>query len=194
MKRTLIAAASLLAILAATEAQAKGGHHRHAAGPVVHALSGTATYYGGSDGLCGHHVSSGGVLNCKKLVAAHRTLPFGTILNVKNPKTGRNVTVEVIDRGPFTGAFIDLSPEAAKQLGGLSTHYGLVAEVVSMGNGTVSAENATRGTTSVAKAKTQGPLQLASFMNFGGTDDVMRPASMFGATQASIVKQPKRRR
>lgn len=50
--------------------------------------------------------------------AAHRTLPMGTILSVRNPKNGKTVRVTVTDRGPFvSGRDIDLSYGAAKELG-----------------------------------------------------------------------------
>src|SRR5436190_22406139 len=80
-------------------------------GAEAHRLSGTATYYGGSDGLCGRRTASGGILNCGAMTAAHRTLPFGTVLSVQSG--GRSIQVTVTDRGPSTGAFLDLSPAAA---------------------------------------------------------------------------------
>lgn len=53
-----------------------------------------------------------------KYTAAHRYLPFGSILLVKNLKNGRTVKVRVNDRGPFVrGRVIDLSYAAAKKLG-----------------------------------------------------------------------------
>lgn len=53
-----------------------------------------------------------------KMTCAHRTLPFGTILNVRDIKTGRSVQVRVTDRGPFgRGRIVDLSLAAARELG-----------------------------------------------------------------------------
>ena len=53
-----------------------------------------------------------------RLVAAHRTLPFGTRVRVTNLSNDRSVIVRVIDRGPFIrGRIIDLSRAAAAQLG-----------------------------------------------------------------------------
>ena len=50
--------------------------------------------------------------------AAHKTLPFGTRVLVKNQKTGRSVTVRINDRGPFVkGRIIDLSTGAQRALG-----------------------------------------------------------------------------
>src|SRR5881394_1540556 len=62
----------------------------------AHRLSGTVTYYGGSDRLCGRRTASGAVLNCGAMTAAHRTLPFGTVLTVQSG--GRSIQVTVTDR------------------------------------------------------------------------------------------------
>jgi len=52
------------------------------------------------------------------LTAAHRTLPFGTMVRVTNRRNGRTVIVRINDRGPFTrGRVIDLTPAAANRLG-----------------------------------------------------------------------------
>ena len=50
----------------------------------AHRLSGTATYYGGTDRLCGRRTASGATFNCAGMTAAHRTLPFGTVLTVQS--------------------------------------------------------------------------------------------------------------
>ena len=50
--------------------------------------------------------------------AAHRTLPFGTLVQVDNQKSGRSTVVRITDRGPFiSGRIIDLSQIAARALG-----------------------------------------------------------------------------
>ena len=52
-----------------------------------------------------------------KLTAAHRTLPFGTMVRVTNLRNGRSVVVRINDRGPYTkGRIIDLTPAAAAEL------------------------------------------------------------------------------
>lgn len=52
------------------------------------------------------------------LTAAHRTLPFGTLVQVTNVRTGKSVVVRINDRGPFRkGRVIDVSYAAAKKLG-----------------------------------------------------------------------------
>ena len=50
--------------------------------------------------------------------AAHRTLPFGTMVRVTHRQSNRSVTVRIVDRGPFIkGRVIDLTPAAARVLG-----------------------------------------------------------------------------
>ena len=52
------------------------------------------------------------------LIAAHKTLPFGTRVKVLNLDNGRSATVRIVDRGPFIrGRIIDVSPAAASALG-----------------------------------------------------------------------------
>ncbi len=84
-------------------------------GPVT-VTTGTASWYG--PGFDGKTTASGEKFNQNNLTAAHRTLPFGTIVRVKCLKNGRTVDVRINDRGPFTqGRIIDLSKAAAAQIG-----------------------------------------------------------------------------
>ena len=77
-----------------------------------------ASHYGEGDGLEGKKTASGEVFDPNALTAAHKTLPFGTKLEVKNPENGRSVTVRVNDRGPYTkGRQLDLSTTAAERIG-----------------------------------------------------------------------------
>ena len=77
---------------------------------------GVASWYGSK--LNGHLTASGEVLDRQRLTAAHRTFPFGTVLEVTNRKNGRKVLVRVNDRGPLRKSrIIDLSPAAAAVLG-----------------------------------------------------------------------------
>jgi rare lipoprotein A len=74
-----------------------------------------ASIYGGRDGLCGHRTANGEHLNCAAMTAAHRTLPFGTLVTVCHSGC---VTVRINDRGPWVrGRQIDLSPAAARAIG-----------------------------------------------------------------------------
>jgi rare lipoprotein A len=77
---------------------------------------GYASYY--ADRLHGRRTASGERYHVRKLTAAHRTLPFGTLVRVRVLKTDASVKVRINDRGPFVkGRIIDLSWLAAKKLG-----------------------------------------------------------------------------
>lgn len=69
----------------------------------------------------GRTSASGETFDERRLVAAHRTLPFGSIVRVTNANNGRSVTVRIIDRGPYgknyrEGTIIDVSRAAATRL------------------------------------------------------------------------------
>ena len=76
------------------------------------AQSGIASVYSGGRTASGERMSSGA------LTAAHRTLPFGTMVRVTNRSSGRSVVVRINDRGPFVrGRISDVTPAAARALG-----------------------------------------------------------------------------
>jgi rare lipoprotein A len=69
------------------------------------------SYHGGK-------TASGETSRPAGLTAAHRTLPFGTMVRVTNKRNGHSVVVRINDRGPFgRGRVIDVTPAAAGQLG-----------------------------------------------------------------------------
>jgi len=77
---------------------------------------GIASIY--SNKFKGKKTASGEIYSPKKLTAAHRSLPLGTLVRVINIKNGRKVIVKINDRGPYEkGRMIDLSYEAARRLG-----------------------------------------------------------------------------
>ena len=81
---------------------------------------GIASWYG--PGFYGHKTASGEKFTAKGLTAAHKTLPFGTMLRVTNIDNGRSVVVRVNDRGPFVrNRIIDLSKSAAEKIGMMGT-------------------------------------------------------------------------
>jgi rare lipoprotein A len=81
---------------------------------------GTASFYG--PGFHGRRTASGETFDMNAMTCAHRTLPFGTVMDVENLDNGRSVTVRVNDRGPYvSGRIVDLSRAAAEQLGMIST-------------------------------------------------------------------------
>lgn len=78
---------------------------------------GEASYY--SDSLAGRSTASGEPYDPTRFTAAHRKLPFGTVLRVVRVDDGRSVYVKVNDRGPFgkRNRILDLSRSAAETLG-----------------------------------------------------------------------------
>ena len=77
--------------------------------------TGLASFY--ADKFEGRLTANGEKYKHSKMTAAHKTLPFGTILKVKNIDNGKVVEVRVNDRGPFVeGRIIDLSKSAAEKL------------------------------------------------------------------------------
>jgi len=96
--RSFLAACSLVCVFAGTAC----------------AESGIASVYGYE----GEKTASGEHANPRGLTAAHRTLPFGTLVKVTNVRNGKVVFVRINDRGPFKqGRIIDLTPAAAQRLG-----------------------------------------------------------------------------
>lgn len=76
---------------------------------------GIASWYGNE--YHGRITASGEVFNQEAMTAAHRTFPFGTVVQVTNLKNHRTVVVRINDRGPFVrGRVIDLSRGAAREL------------------------------------------------------------------------------
>lgn len=87
--------------------------------------SGIASYYAAK--FQGRRTASGEAFDNGALTAAHRSLPFGTMVRVTNPRTGEWVIVRINDRGPFTkGRTIDLSRAAAEQIGIVRAGHGTV--------------------------------------------------------------------
>jgi rare lipoprotein A len=84
--------------------------------PIGQSFTGKSSFYGQE--FIGRKTSNGEILRADSFTCAHRTLPFGTMLEVENPKTGKWVVVRVNDRGPFSrNRIIDLSLAAAKKIG-----------------------------------------------------------------------------
>lgn len=108
---------------------AAGGHRAHASPPVSFdprpyysmraqaVLHGEASYY--ADSLAGNPTATGEVYDPRYFTAAHRSLPFGTIVRVTRVGTRDWVLVRVNDRGPFASdsRILDLSKAAARRLG-----------------------------------------------------------------------------
>ena len=88
--------------------------------PGIYVEQGTASWYGIP--FHGRRAANGEIFDMNTLVAAHRILPFGSILRVTNLNNGRNVEVRIIDRGPFVGdRILDLARAAAMSLDMIGT-------------------------------------------------------------------------
>lgn len=110
----------------APESVVRVRHTEASASPAHGGASGLASYYSE-----GRKTASGERFDPSELTAAHRSLPFGTRLQVTNVKTGRSVVVRVNDRGPFVqGRVVDVSYSAAQALGMVNT--GVAAVKVSV--------------------------------------------------------------
>lgn len=83
-------------------------------------ITGVASYY--ADKFHGRKTANGEIFNMHDLTAAHKTLPFNTVVKVTNLKNNKSVKVRINDRGPFVkNRVIDLSLAAAKELDMLGT-------------------------------------------------------------------------
>lgn len=107
--------------------------------PVLETQVGDATIY--ASRFEGRKTASGVLFKADRLMAAHRTYPFGTLVRVTYLRNKRSVNVVVLDRGPFgknhkEGAIIDLSPSAAEKLGMVKEGQARVKiEVIEWGKG-----------------------------------------------------------
>jgi rare lipoprotein A len=118
-------ALALAASLAACAAQRPAPQPAPAPTPAVSAPApaaptftqqGVASWYGKSHN--GRRTASGETYDMNDLTAAHRTLPFGTVVRVTRLDNGRSVKVRINDRGPYARSrIIDLSAQAAQDIG-----------------------------------------------------------------------------
>ena len=111
-------AAVVLAVLAGCSTAPERGRPGSDAltkSPGAEIARGKASWYG--PGFHGKRTASGERFDMNELTAAHRTLPFGTRVRVRNVENGREVVVRINDRGPqIRGRIIDLSKAAAATL------------------------------------------------------------------------------
>ena len=88
-------------------------------------LSGGASFYG--EEWNGRRTANGEIFNTYELTAAHKTLPFGTMVKIVNKTNGKSVIVRINDRGPYVkGRTIDLSKKAFQALA--STKKGVLRD------------------------------------------------------------------
>ena len=109
-------ALALVVVVALATSCAKRKPVRAPLAPVPGSVEyGIASWYGYP--YHGRRAASGEIFDMEKLTAAHRTLPFGSWVEVQNLSNGSKVQVRITDRGPFVeGRIIDLSRAAARQI------------------------------------------------------------------------------
>ena len=114
MRRTLLTALVLILLTACGKKVSLNSR----ANPSVKGseLEGLASYY--AEPYHGRKTANGETFDTyQELTAAHRTLPFNTVVKVTNQSNGRDVEVRINDRGPFIdGRVIDLSLKAAREI------------------------------------------------------------------------------
>jgi peptidoglycan lytic transglycosylase len=104
-----------LAALLGTQGCGLGGRHGGDTGRPGWSERGYASWYGPQ--FHGRRTANGEVYDMNAMTAAHRELPFGTVVEVRNLDNGRRVQVRINDRGPFVrGRIIDLSRAAAEAI------------------------------------------------------------------------------
>ena len=108
--------AASLALSVTSFAEAKS---RSKASHSSSASSGMASVYASKgDGYAGARTASGERAQSGALTAAHKSLPFGTMVRVTNTRNNKSVVVRINDRGPFVrGRVIDLTPAGARAIG-----------------------------------------------------------------------------
>ena len=126
---------------------------------------GMASWYG--DAFNGRPTSSGERFDMHQLTAAHKTLPLPGLVEVTNLENGRRLVVRVNDRGPFVDSrIIDLSREAAQELGMLSRGVGRVrvrylGRAPRQGGGTIPRAEGPARAPSSAPAPAPSPVPVA---------------------------------
>jgi rare lipoprotein A len=114
--RSSLLSVIVLAILAACAPATQTALTPPAAAQGLESSEGRASWYGAE--FAGRRTANGEIYDPSQMTAAHKTLPFGTFVQVTNPNSGVSVVVRINDRGPFKpGRVIDVSRAAAEQLG-----------------------------------------------------------------------------
>lgn len=118
---------------------------------------GRASWYGPN--FHGKLTANGEIFDMNELTAAHRTLPFNTMVRVDNQDNGRTVIVRINDRGPYVdNRIIDLSRKAASDLGMISAGTASVRlSLIKEGDRPVTRQN--------ISSRETFTIQIASFEN-----------------------------
>ena len=139
--------------------------------PVGSVETGVASWYGKP--YDGRQAADGEIYDMETMVAAHRTLPFQTMVRVRNVKNDKTVDVRIIDRGPFVnGRIIDLSHAAARAIDLIGPGFGPVELTI------------LSTTASAAAAVAQFGVQVGAFREHANADRMQeRMAKEYGAAK-----------
>ncbi len=146
---------------------------------------GNASWYGKK--FHGRRTANGEVYDMHGLTAAHKTLPFNTVVEVTHQKSGKTVQVRVNDRGPFAkDRIIDLSYGAARKLGIIKTGTAPVRIRVTQDK----QSSVPRDATGAAAQKGIYSVQVGVFENL---DNARRISRKFRRSRILAVKQSNRK-
>jgi len=146
---------------------------------------GIASWYGRD--FHGKLTSNGAVYNMNSLTAAHKTLPFNSVVLVTHRESGKSVTVRINDRGPFVGnRIIDLSYGAANKLGMAETGTAPVSLRVIKGAQSPPPRNA-------AGASAKKGIYSVQVGVFEDLDNAREIARQFNNSRIFAVKQSNRK-
>jgi rare lipoprotein A len=136
--------------------------------------TGVASWYGKP--YDGRQAADGEIYDMETMVAAHRTLPFQTMVRVRNVKNDKTVDVRIIDRGPFVnGRIIDLSHAAAGAIDLIGPGFGPVELTI------------LSTPASVAAVVGQFGVQVGAFREKANADRMQeRMAKEYGAAKAVL--------
>jgi rare lipoprotein A len=181
----LLLVAALPRVAAQAAPAAGAGAPPPASGTV---FTGVASWYG--EGFHGKTTANGETYDKEAMTAAHKTLPFGTLLLVRSLDSQASVVVRVNDRGPFVaGRDLDLSEAAARLLGMLVTGTARVTFTVLAPEEAASfgLPGAALGA-AAAKAERHCRIQVASFKddrNAGATLERLRLSGLAAVIETS---------
>ena len=172
----------IVAVVAVCVALAGCAHKKRTAAPpavpvkIGHTETGIASWYGHP--YDGRQSASGEIYNMDAMVAAHRTMPFGTWVRVYNLNNSKTVEVRIIDRGPFIhGRIIDLSHAAAEAIDMIGPGTARVRVVVIQAPKTAPVEVYAVQVGQFRSRETAEQLRARMASEFGAARLVRRPGS-----------------
>ncbi len=140
--------------------------------------SGLASWYG--PGFAGRRTANGEIFDPSQLTAAHKELPFNTLVRVTNQRNNMSVVVRINDRGPFRpGRIVDLSRAGAEAIDMVGSGVAEVTlEVLTLPEGVVrvEADGQLRGFEVISRFHPVGTLLVITPM-VGGAPQVVRVVS-----------------